>query len=267
MFGPLGTDKYREYAATSTRAANTCSTSSTTSSTCRRSRPAASGSTASRSSSSRPRRRHAGRVGPRRRQAAHAHRADRAAASGCKADRRPLKQIVLNLLSNAVKFTPEGGRVTVRARAARRLRQHRGRRHRHRHPEGRAAQLGRPFEQVESQLTKSHQGSGLGLAIAQVAGRAARRHDAHPLDAWAKAPWCCCGCRSPAAPRYARTSPRRRPKRPDRTRAVATKCGVIARASGRSSIIPPPTGPGHVVALRWERPVVTCPRLRGDDSP
>jgi two-component system cell cycle sensor histidine kinase PleC len=27
--------------------------------------------------------------------------------------------------------------------------------------------LGRPFEQVESQLTKSHQGSGLGLAIAK----------------------------------------------------------------------------------------------------
>ena len=29
------------------------------------------------------------------------------------------------------------------------------------------AKLGRPFEQVESQLTKSHQGSGLGLAIAR----------------------------------------------------------------------------------------------------
>ena len=29
------------------------------------------------------------------------------------------------------------------------------------------AKLGRPFEQVESQLTKSYQGSGLGLAIAR----------------------------------------------------------------------------------------------------
>jgi two-component system cell cycle sensor histidine kinase PleC len=29
------------------------------------------------------------------------------------------------------------------------------------------AKLGRPFEQVESQLTKSHQGSGLGLAISK----------------------------------------------------------------------------------------------------
>ncbi len=83
------------------------------------------------------------------------------------ADRRALKQIALNLLSNAVKFTPEGGRITVRGRIA-----------------GETAiiaiadtgigiardalkKLGRPFEQVESQLTKSYQGSGLGLAIAK----------------------------------------------------------------------------------------------------
>ncbi len=83
------------------------------------------------------------------------------------ADPRLLKQIVLNLLSNAVKFTPEGGRITIHARATK----------------GAVsiaiadtgigiskeaiARLGRPFEQVESQLTKSHQGSGLGLAIAR----------------------------------------------------------------------------------------------------
>ena len=34
-------------------------------------------------------------------------------------------------------------------------------------PNDALAKLGRPFEQVESQLTKSHQGSGLGLAIAR----------------------------------------------------------------------------------------------------
>ena len=34
-------------------------------------------------------------------------------------------------------------------------------------PKEAIARLGRPFEQVESQLTKSHQGSGLGLAIAR----------------------------------------------------------------------------------------------------
>src|ERR1700704_279485 len=34
------------------------------------------------------------------------------------ADHRLLKQIVLNLLSNAVKFTPEGGRIVIRARSS-----------------------------------------------------------------------------------------------------------------------------------------------------
>jgi two-component system cell cycle sensor histidine kinase PleC len=83
------------------------------------------------------------------------------------ADRRACKQIVLNLLSNAVKFTPDGGRVDVHGRAR-----------------GDSIviaiddtgigitrdalmRLGRPFEQVEGQHTKSHQGSGLGLAIAK----------------------------------------------------------------------------------------------------
>jgi two-component system cell cycle sensor histidine kinase PleC len=83
------------------------------------------------------------------------------------ADRRAIKQIIVNLLSNAVKFTPDGGRVVVRGRlsgdsimlmiadtgigiAPQSL-----------------SRLGRPFEQVESQLTKTYHGSGLGLAIAR----------------------------------------------------------------------------------------------------
>jgi two-component system cell cycle sensor histidine kinase PleC len=83
------------------------------------------------------------------------------------ADRRAMKQIAINLLSNAVKFTPDGGRITVRSRAL-----------------GDTVvlmiadtgigitqqsllRLGRPFEQVESQLTKTFHGSGLGLAIAK----------------------------------------------------------------------------------------------------
>jgi len=83
------------------------------------------------------------------------------------ADRRAAKQIMVNLLSNAVKFTPEGGKIVVRSHvlddrivlliadsgigiAQQSLKR-----------------LGRPFEQVESQLTKSYHGSGLGLAIAR----------------------------------------------------------------------------------------------------
>jgi two-component system cell cycle sensor histidine kinase PleC len=83
------------------------------------------------------------------------------------ADRRAIKQILVNLLSNAVKFTPEGGSVTVRSQTFEEsvvlliadtgigIAPHSLRR------------LGQPFEQVESQLSKSYHGSGLGLAIAK----------------------------------------------------------------------------------------------------
>jgi len=83
------------------------------------------------------------------------------------ADRRAVKQILLNLLSNAVKFSNDGGRIHVRARrradcvtisiedngigiSKQNLKK-----------------LGRPFEQVQNQFTKSHKGSGLGLAISR----------------------------------------------------------------------------------------------------
>jgi two-component system, cell cycle sensor histidine kinase PleC len=84
-----------------------------------------------------------------------------------KADRRAIKQIMLNLLSNAVKFTPAGGCVSVRGRidanAVVIVIEDTG----IGIPKDALARLGRPFEQVESQLTKRHQGSGLGLAIAK----------------------------------------------------------------------------------------------------
>jgi two-component system cell cycle sensor histidine kinase PleC len=83
------------------------------------------------------------------------------------ADRRAIKQIVINLLSNAVKFTGEGGAITVRAR----------------HvagalmlsiedtgcgiPKTALKKLGRPFEQVQNQFSRNHKGSGLGLAISR----------------------------------------------------------------------------------------------------
>jgi two-component system cell cycle sensor histidine kinase PleC len=82
-------------------------------------------------------------------------------------DRRALKQILLNLLSNSIKFTPEGGRIAVRARLSRNtallLIEDSG----IGIPKPALMKLGRPFEQVESQFTKTHKGSGLGLAIAK----------------------------------------------------------------------------------------------------
>jgi len=83
------------------------------------------------------------------------------------ADRRALKQIALNLLSNAVKFTPDGGAVNVRGRARRSMVTIAIEDNGIGIPRDALHKLGRPFEQVESQLTKRYQGSGLGLAIAK----------------------------------------------------------------------------------------------------
>ncbi|MBU1376023.1 MAG: PAS-domain containing protein [Alphaproteobacteria bacterium] len=85
------------------------------------------------------------------------------------ADHRAVKQVLLNLLSNAIKFTPRGGRVTVRGE-------------RREDPLGERVRisvqdtgigisatdlerLAKPFEQVESQHSKTTQGTGLGLAL------------------------------------------------------------------------------------------------------
>jgi len=89
------------------------------------------------------------------------------AAIHLRADRRALKQIALNLLSNAVKFTPDGGAVTVRGRERAGMVTIAIEDNGIGIPKAALHKLGRPFEQVESQLTKRHQGSGLGLAIAK----------------------------------------------------------------------------------------------------
>ena len=82
-------------------------------------------------------------------------------------DERKIKQVVLNLLSNAVKFTPEGGRVTVRAL-----------------PAGDAVEVAvsdtgigiapedretifEEFRQVGSDYARKREGTGLGLTLAR----------------------------------------------------------------------------------------------------
>jgi signal transduction histidine kinase len=82
-------------------------------------------------------------------------------------DRGKVNQVVLNLLSNAIKFTPDGGRIVLRARAE---------------PSGvrievedtgigiPAEELARIFEefhQVDGSLSREHGGVGLGLSLAR----------------------------------------------------------------------------------------------------
>ncbi len=82
-------------------------------------------------------------------------------------DKRPLKQVILNILTNAVKFSLTGGTVTIEASGDSRqvgiaikdtgigI------------PKQDIDKLGRAFEQVENQFTKTRGGSGLGLAISR----------------------------------------------------------------------------------------------------
>jgi signal transduction histidine kinase len=81
-------------------------------------------------------------------------------------DERKTKQVLLNLITNSVKFTPAGGRITVTGRFD---------------PENGLAvtvsdtgigipecdldRVLKPFEQVDSSLSRQHQGTGLGLPL------------------------------------------------------------------------------------------------------
>jgi signal transduction histidine kinase len=83
------------------------------------------------------------------------------------ADERKFKQIMLNLLSNAVKFTPQGGRITVRAERQ------------EEHVEVAVTDTGigikpedqelvfQEFRQASGSYLKKTEGTGLGLALAR----------------------------------------------------------------------------------------------------
>jgi signal transduction histidine kinase len=82
-------------------------------------------------------------------------------------DQRKVKQVLLNLLSNAVKFTPEGGRVEIRAQRA------------DGHVEVSVSDTGigiaaedleavfEEFRQVGTDYAKKHEGTGLGLTLSR----------------------------------------------------------------------------------------------------
>ena len=85
-----------------------------------------------------------------------------------RADKRRVKQILLNLLSNAVKFTPEGGRVEVKGRLNEDggievsiLDSGIGM------SEDEIACALRPFEQIDTGLDRKYEGTGLGLPLVE----------------------------------------------------------------------------------------------------
>ncbi len=83
------------------------------------------------------------------------------------ADRRAIKQIIINLLSNAVKFTGQGGHIVVKARSTAGAMTLTIEDNGCGIPKQALGKLGRPFEQVQNQFSKNHAGSGLGLAISR----------------------------------------------------------------------------------------------------
>ncbi|MBZ6076436.1 sensor histidine kinase [Microvirga puerhi] len=83
------------------------------------------------------------------------------------ADERAMHQIMVNLLQNATKFTGDGGCITVRTRQAGNAINIYVEDNGIGIPAHALHKLGQPFEQVETEFSKSYKGSGLGLAIAR----------------------------------------------------------------------------------------------------
>ena len=106
-------------------------------------------------------------VGPRAAESKISISRDFADVPEFKADRRALKQVFINIMSNAIKFTSEGGTVKIKTMydgdivRVQMIDNGIG------IPMRDIEKLGRPFEQVENQFTKSRGGSGLGLAISK----------------------------------------------------------------------------------------------------
>jgi len=83
------------------------------------------------------------------------------------ADKRALKQIIINLLSNSSKFTPEGGTISLRAKASNGHHIFEVRDNGVGIPKDMLISLTDPFVRGETDPHKSQEGAGLGLAIAK----------------------------------------------------------------------------------------------------
>ncbi len=87
------------------------------------------------------------------------------------ADYRAIKQVLLNLLSNSIKFTPKGGKITVSGAVLTNSTSERLKVSVTDTGIGIApddlSRLAQPFEQIESQHSKTQQGTGLGLALSK----------------------------------------------------------------------------------------------------
>lgn len=83
------------------------------------------------------------------------------------ADPHALYQVIGNLVDNAAKFTPEHGRIAIRLRQAANALNIYVEDTGIGIPKEKLGRIGRPFEQVEGDMTRSYKGSGLGLAIAR----------------------------------------------------------------------------------------------------
>lgn len=83
------------------------------------------------------------------------------------ADKRAVMQVLLNILSNAVKFSHINGKVQIQYLERPDYLSLRITDHGIGIPAGKLPYIAKPFEQVSSHYSRSHEGSGLGLAISK----------------------------------------------------------------------------------------------------